>query len=135
MTSHLLDSDCVIDALRHVRSTLDYLDDLNRRGDTLCTNDIVLCEIYAGLHVQDVPAAERFLTTLTYLPASETAARAAGRWKYQYARQGRTLSQTDCLIAACAQEHRASVITGNVRDFPMLAPGSTLLPLPRVTQP
>jgi predicted nucleic acid-binding protein len=135
MTNHLLDTDTIIDALKLVRSTLDFLEDLSRRGDTLCTNDIVLCEVYAGLHPQDVPAAEQFLATLTYLPTSATAARVAGGWKYRYARQGQTLSHTDCLNAACAQEHQATVITGNVRDYPMLAAGSTLLPLPRITQP
>jgi len=133
MTHHLLDSDTVIDALKGVRSTLNYLEDLVTQGDTLCTNSIVLCEVYAGLHPQDEATAEQFLATLTYLPISATAARVAGRWRYQYARQGVTLSHTDCLIAAGAQKHQASLITGKVRDFPMS--GVTVTPLPRVRQP
>lgn len=135
MTLHLLDSDAVIDALKGIRSTLDFLQNLVNGGNTLCTNAVVLCEVYAGLHAQDERAGDRFLATLTCLAISERAGRQAGRWKYQYARQGTTLAHTDCLIAACAEEHRATLITGNLKDFPMAGTGSvSVLPLPRVSR-
>jgi tRNA(fMet)-specific endonuclease VapC len=129
MTIHLLDSDGVIDALKLIRPTLAYLERLLQDGHELCTTDVVLCEVYAGLHPQHAATAERFLSTLTYLPISETAARQAGRWKYEYARRGQTLAHTDCLIAACAQQHEAHLVTGNLRDYPMS--GITVQPLPR----
>jgi predicted nucleic acid-binding protein len=39
------------------------------------------------------------------------------------------LPLTDALIAATAVEHNATVVTGNVRDYPM--PEVSILPLPR----
>ena len=129
MTRHLLDSDTVIDFLQGVASTVAFVQNLSQQGDVLCTNDVVLAEVYTGLHPQDYQRAEQFLATLTYLPASDAAARQAGAWRYTYARQGQALSLPDCLIAACAQEHQATIVTGNVRDFPM--PGITVIALPR----
>ena len=129
MTHHLLDSDAVIDALNGVASTVAFLRALAAQGDILCGNDVTLAEVYAGLHPADVAQAERFLSTLIYLPTSASAARQAGAGRYAFARQGRQLSLTDCLIAACAQDHHATVVTGNVRDFPMA--GITVIPLPR----
>lgn len=133
---HLLDSDSVIDALKGIRSCLDLLQELVSAGHILAINDVVLCEVYAGLHPKDESAALAFLDSLTYLPTSEAAARQAGRWEYQYARQGMTLSHTDCLIAACAQAQPASLVTGNAKDFPMAAAGAvTIVPLPRPSHP
>jgi predicted nucleic acid-binding protein len=129
MTRHLLDSDGVIDVLKGVADTIALLQSLGQQGNTLCLSDVVLGEVYAGLHPQDEADAERFLSTLEYLPTSDTAARQAGRWRYAYERRGRVLSLTDCLIAATAVEHQANLVSGNARDFPM--PELTIVPLPR----
>ena len=41
----------------------------------------------------------------------------AGAWRRAFARQGTTLQQADCLIAAAGVS--AAVATANVDDFPM----------------
>ena len=130
MTRLLLDTDCVIDHLKGVQSTTDFLGELSEQGAMLCTNAVVLAELYAGLYPDDQSRAEIFLATLEYLPLSPVSARQAGKWRYSYRRQGHSLSLTDCLIAATALEHGALVVTGNVRHFPM--PEVPVLPLPRV---
>ena len=127
MTRHLLDSDSVFDVLHGVTATVALLQRLARQGDTLCTSDVVLGEVYAGLDRRDEARAEQFLSTLEYLPASPTAARQAGKWRYAYRRHGTTLTLTGCLIAAVADEHHATVVTGNVRHFPQV----TTLAIPR----
>lgn len=43
----------------------------------------------------------------------------AGRWRRQFARQGITLHQADCLIAAATAGIDAELATGNPADFPM----------------
>ena len=99
-------------------------------GRTLCTCDIVITEVYSGLRPHERPRAEVFLSSLQFLPASPNAARRAGEWRYDYARQGIQLPTTDCLIAAIAAEYDATVVTGNVRHFPMADVATLALPRP-----
>lgn len=132
MTQLLLDSDAVIDVLKRFQSSIDFLAARVQMGDSLCTSDVVLGEIYAGLLPEDEEAAERFIAQLTFLPTSPAAAQQGGRWVYAYARQGRALKLADCLIAATSHEHGATLVTGNLRDFPM--PEVPILPLPRTTR-
>lgn len=132
MTLHLLDSDAVIDHLKGIQSTIALLQNLPSQGHLLCSCDIVVAEVYAGLPPAARAAAQRFLSSLEFLPTSEAAAQRAGIWRYDLARRGVTLLATDTLIAAVALEHGASVVTGNVKDYPMSE--VTVVPLPRVQQ-
>jgi predicted nucleic acid-binding protein len=130
VSDHLLDTDSIVDYLAGFVSTVDFLDDLLAVGDRFLTCDVVIAEIYAGLRPEREAAAMTMLQHLGFLPTSLQAARQAGVWRYAFARTGVPLATTDCLIAATAFEHGATVVTGNVKDFPM--PGVTILPLPRV---
>ena len=55
-------------------------------------------------------------------------ARLAGELKRGFGKKGTTLSVSDTLIAAVAIQYQLSLITDNVRDFPMKE--LTLYPLP-----
>ena len=129
MALYLLDSDAVIDYLNRFPSTLSLLVDLTDGGDTLCVCDVALAEVYAGLYPEYEPVAADFLPSLRFLSTSSEAAEQAGRWRFRYARRGRNVPLTDALIAATALHHAATIVTGNVRDYPM--PGVSVLPLPR----
>ncbi len=111
MTLHLLDSDVVIDFLKNIQSTMALLDVLPTQGHILCSCDIVVAEVYAGLPLALRPAAQQFLSTLQFLPTSEPAARQSGIWHYDFARRSVALSTTDTVIAAVAVEHDAVVVT------------------------
>lgn len=130
MARRLLDSDAVIDFLYNIPGSIDLIERLFAAGDALCSCDIVLAEVYTGLHSHEQARAERLLARLQYLATTPEAARQAGVWRYAYMRRGQTLAVTDCLIAAIAVSHQATVVTGNVKDFPM--PEVAILPLPRV---
>lgn len=129
MTRYLVDSDGVMDYLNGFAPTVALLQELYRQGDDLCTCDIVLAEVYSGLRPHEVAQAEQLLSTLYFLPTSPQAARQAGSWRYTYARRGIPLSVTDCLIAAVASEHGATLLTRNVADYPM--PEVATMPLPK----
>lgn len=43
----------------------------------------------------------------------------AGQWRREFASEGITLHQADCLIAAAADSLGARLATGNPADFPM----------------
>jgi predicted nucleic acid-binding protein len=125
----LLDSDAVIEQLQGKQAAVGLIRDLFDRGETLCTCDVVIAEVYSGLPPTVPSDADSLLRRLIFLRTSRTAAQRAGYWRVQYARTGLQLATTDVLIAATAAEHRATVVTGNTRHFPM--PEVSLLPLPR----
>jgi predicted nucleic acid-binding protein len=56
---------------------------------------------------------------LEILPLGADEASRAGTWRRSHAREGVTLSQADCLVAACAFISGAKLVTGNPKDFPM----------------
>jgi predicted nucleic acid-binding protein len=126
---YLLDTDAVIDLLNAVSSTVEIVEDVHSRGDTMCTCAVVVAEIHAGLHAPDRVRGACLLTSMWFLATTADAAEQAGSWRYGFARRGRQLSTTDCLIAATALEHGATLITGNDADYPMAE--VRRLPLPR----
>jgi tRNA(fMet)-specific endonuclease VapC len=129
MARYLFDADAVIDYFNDVPSAIEIIDDLYRQGDLLCTCSVVIAELYAGLLPVERARGQRLLDSLRFLSTSPNAARQAGVWRYDFARRGRQLSTTDCLIGAVAVEHRATLVTGNVKDYPMAE--VSRLPLPR----
>lgn len=130
MSLHLLDSDSVIDFFAGFAPTVSLLNSLVAQGDKLCVCDIVMAEVYSGLSPADRDRRGAFLAALRFLPTSSAAARQAGAWRYAFARRGQPLATTDCVIAAVAHAHSATLVTGNIRHFPMEE--IVILPLPRM---
>jgi predicted nucleic acid-binding protein len=64
MTRYLFDSDAIIDFLGGVPATVALFQRLERQGDALCTCDVVVAEVYAGLLPEDRPRGERLLAVL-----------------------------------------------------------------------
>jgi predicted nucleic acid-binding protein len=133
VSRYLLDTDVIVDWLKGVRTSVETLLELYAHGHALCTCSVVIAEVYSGLGADVMERGERLLNALHYLSTSPVAAKQAGVWRYTFASQGRTLAVTDSLIAATAHEHQASVVTGNVRDYPMRE--IEVIPLPRRRQP
>ena len=129
MALYLLDSDVVINYIARVPLTVAMIDELYQRGDRLCTCDVVIAEVYSGMRPERERVTSGLLAGMEYLETSPGIATQAGRWRYDFSRQGRSLATTDVLIAATGLAYGATVITGNVRDYPMAE--VSLLPLPR----
>lgn len=128
MTRYLLDSDTVISVLKGTPLATQLIDELNRQDDTLCTCLVVMAEVYSGLRPIDARQADTLLRPMRFLTAAPDIGRQAGLWRYEFARQGVQLSAPDCLIAATAHYHRATLITGNTRHFPMTELATLRLP-------
>jgi predicted nucleic acid-binding protein len=126
----LLDTDAIIDYLKGFPSSVSFIQGLHQRGETLAVCDIVIAEVYAGLHPPDRAKAAVLLTSLAFLATTPAIAQQAGEWRYAFARQGIQLATSDTLVAATAYAHQAAIVTGNLKDYPMK--GVTVLPLPRV---
>ena len=82
-------------------------------------NDVVVCEVRAGLLDSAEPGFRALIQPIEYVQGSPEDALMAGRWRAESLRQGRTLSLGDSIIAATAQTLRAAILTRNVRDFAM----------------
>lgn len=114
----LLDTTVLIDYLRG-RPAVTRLSRMREEGDVPATTPINVEEIVRGLRPDEVAAAESLFAGLVVVPIDERIGWQAGRWRRDHAKRGVTLWQADCLIAACALQSRATLITGNPKDFPM----------------
>lgn len=113
-----MDSTVLIDALRG-RPVGERLVGLRRLGVEPWVCAISVEEIWRGLFPEEVPKARRLVNALRMAPLGVTEGVRAGAWRRDFARQGVTLHQADCLIAAAAVGVGAGLATANVADFPM----------------
>ncbi|MFH1474503.1 MAG: PIN domain-containing protein [Chloroflexota bacterium] len=113
----LADSTFVIDYLKGVPEAEARWEAVFAEGDEPIVNEIVICEVSAGLRARDVPRFEAFLGPVEFVQPGPDAALLAGRWRAEARAAGRTLGLADALIAAAAHVDHAAVLTRNTRDF------------------
>ncbi|MCY4028908.1 MAG: PIN domain-containing protein [Acidobacteria bacterium] len=118
MVRLLLDSTVLIDALRG-RPAAARLAALRRTGTEPWACVISVEEIWRGLRSGEEIVARRLFSGLRLAPLGAAEGMRAGAWRRAYAREGVTLHQADCLIAAAAAGVGAALATANVDDFPM----------------
>jgi predicted nucleic acid-binding protein len=119
MSTYLLDTNVIIDILNDKKERRALLLDLLNQGHVLACCPINVSEIYAGLRPKEETATEEFLRSLQYFDITWPIARHAGLLKREYSQKGKTLTVSDATIAAVALHHKVTLITANVRDFPM----------------
>ena len=119
MSTYLLDTNVIIDILNDKKGRRALLLDLLNQGHVLACCPINVSEVYAGLRPKEETATEEFLRSLQYFDITWPIARQAGLLKRGYSQKGRTLTISDATIAAVALHHNLTLITANVRDFPM----------------
>jgi len=115
----LVDSAFVIDYLKDDAGAVARWAEAFGRGDEPLINEIVVCEVRAGLRAWDVPDFEAFLRPVEFIQPGPEHSLIAGRWRAEARAMGRSLSLADALIAAAADAADAAVLTRNVRDFAM----------------
>lgn len=128
MAAYLLDTSVIIDALNNKRQRRDLLLDLLKQGNLLACCSVNVTEVYAGMRPKEEPATEEFLKSLEYYHVTWSVARIAGLLKRDYAKKGTSLTTSDTTIAAVAMVNGLSLLTDNVKDFPMKE--LVLYPLP-----
>lgn len=119
MSTYLLDTSVIIDALNNKRGRRDLLLSLVKQGHLLACCPINVTEVYAGMRPKEEAATEEFLRSLEYYHLTWPVARIAGLLKRDYARKGTTLTVADVTIAAVALAHEVTLMTDNAKDFPM----------------
>jgi predicted nucleic acid-binding protein len=86
-------------------------------------------EVYAGMRPKEEPATEEFLRSLEYYHLTWPVARLAGLLKRDHGRKGKTVTVADATIAAVALIHELTLMTDNIKDFPMKELSRYPLPL------
>ncbi len=114
----LVDSDVLIRFLRgdpQARLRLTLL----QQTDELGCSVITAFEVLRGATTAQIPAAELLLASLTQHPVTEAIAReAAEEWR-ALRKRNVTLSLPDVLIGVTARTLGATLLTGNVKHFPL----------------
>jgi predicted nucleic acid-binding protein len=119
MITYLLDTSVIIDMLNGKRGRAALLRGLLSQGHLLACSSIQVSEVYVGLRSHEEQATEAFLRSLEYYEVTWEIARLAGILKRDYAKKGTTLALADVTIAAVAIVHELTLITDNVKHFPM----------------
>jgi predicted nucleic acid-binding protein len=115
---YVLDSTVLIDFLRG-RPVVKRVEGLRDAGGVPATTAINVDEIVRGLRTGEEPAARSLFEGLAILPLGRRVGWRAGEWRREFAARGITLYQADCLVAGAAWVHKAVLVTGNPKDFPM----------------
>ena len=128
MATYLLDTSIIIDVLNGKRNRGQLCKDLLQQGHLLACCSINVTEVYAGLRSHEETKTRELLESLQYIPIVWPVARSAGVLKRDYARIGITLATTDATIAAIAIHYKLTLITDNLKHYPMKE--ISLYPLP-----
>ena len=119
MATYLLDTSVIIDALNGKRNRDRLFKELLQQGHLLACCSINVTEVYAGLRSHEETRTRELLESLQYFPIVWPVARLAGLLKRDYARKGVTLATTDVTIAATAIYHQLTLISDNLKHYPM----------------
>jgi len=117
MRTVLVDTDVLINFLRGKRQAKEFLlSQLNNSISIFCSV-ITVAEIHAGMRPHEMEKTRGLLDNLEIIPVTRNIAEKAGH--YKQAIKSHPLELDDCLIAATAHLHNASLATCNVRHYPM----------------
>ena len=129
MNSYLLDSTVIIDLINNRRNRRKLIEEIAVSGGVLACSVVSIAEIYAGIRPNEEAIANQVLGNLVQYEVNSGIARRAGYLKNALARQGTTILLPDALIAATVIDNRLTLVTDNIKDFPM--PELKLYPLPQ----
>ena len=119
MSTYLLDTSVLVDALRGVRGRAEHLERLVQDGHLLACSAITVAEIFAGMRPKEREATVTLLDSLEHYDITRPIAERAGLLRREWSARGKTLALPDLLIASVALSHGLILITDNSKDFPM----------------
>ena len=119
MANYLLDTTVIIDCLRGRKAIVDFVTKIASEGSTVGCCAVNVAEVYAGMRENERQVTKKFLDSLEYYEVTRNVAEQAGAYKRQYGQKGVTLSLSDAIIAAVAISNNLTLVTDNVKHYPM----------------
>jgi predicted nucleic acid-binding protein len=115
---YLLDTDILIWVLRGKPEIVEKVSELKDKS-TLSISVISIAEIYKNIFPSELTQTEEYLSQHIQFEVNQKIAKIAGLYWQQYSKHLKNLSLTDCLIAATASVNEATLISLNIKHFPM----------------
>jgi predicted nucleic acid-binding protein len=119
MARYLLDTNVIVDFSKGRNPATTLINGFLLQGDDIGVCAVIVAEFLSGVAVADRVIWRSFFGNMNYWTIDRMTAERAGDYRYTHARQGRQLGVADTLIAAVAYVESATVVTRNVKDFPM----------------
>jgi predicted nucleic acid-binding protein len=116
---YLVDTDTLIDYMADRGNARNQIDAMIEAGDDVALCAVTIAEIYTGLTDKKRATWDNWLRALSYWQISFDVAVQAGIYRKTASESGRTLSVSDSLLAALARERGATLLTSNIKDYPM----------------
>jgi predicted nucleic acid-binding protein len=115
----LVDTSVIVDHLRNDPRAVDLMTDLLVRGDRVWAATPTRTEIIAALRPHELEPMGMLFSVMSWVDIDAGIADAAGELARRYRASHGGIDTVDYLIAAAAQSIGASLVTLNVRHFPM----------------
>lgn len=115
----LVDTPIIVDHLRNDPRAVALMADLFAREDRVWAATPTRTEIIAGLRPPELQPMGRLFAVMSWIDVDTVIADAAGELARRYHASHSGIDTVDYLIAAAAESIGASLVTLNVRHFPM----------------
>lgn len=119
MASYLIDSDVLIDYLNGKTQAVRLLKGLITKRGLLHISPINVTEVITGTPPEKRSDVITFLRSFQLVAADFEIADQAGRYIFDYARQGIQLALSDATLAATAKFRRLILVSRNIKHYPM----------------
>src|SRR5512133_2661084 len=116
---YLLDADTLIDFVVDRGNARPRITAMIEQDVGVAVCAISVAELYSGLSAKRRASWESWIMALSYWHIDIDVAMRAGTYRKTASEGGRTLSVTDSLLAALAHEKDATLLTSNIKDYPM----------------
>lgn len=118
MSKYLLDTDVIIEWLRHDTGIVAWLDRVHTAGDFLACTPVTIAELYAGMRPREQFFIAEILRVLHCVDVTERVGHKAGHYRHTFG-PSHGVEIADALIAAAAHIHGLTLCTRNLRHYPM----------------
>lgn len=114
----VVDTSILIDVLQGERAAADALQSVRGAGP-LHASEVTRLEVLAGMRAPEEVQTRLLFNAVTWHPVDEHIAEIAGALGRRWLPGNRGIDAADLAIAATAQSLHASLLTRNVKHFPM----------------
>jgi predicted nucleic acid-binding protein len=117
----VVDADVIIGALRRDERAKTALEDAVARGDRLVSVAPIRTEVLRGVLPGEEASTSALLDAIDWISVTVELADIAGGLGREYRRTHPGIGAIDLLVAATARQMEATLLTRNIRDYPMFA--------------
>lgn len=115
---YLLDTDVIIWILRGRSEIVEKVSHLSTQAP-LAISVITIAEIYKNIFPAEIAKTEELIYQHLIFDVNQKIAKLGGLYWQQYAKTHQTISLTDCLIAATVNLNNCTLMSLNLKHFPM----------------